>query len=256
MAMATIDEHARLGAATRSVDVDSPARLRILELVAADGPVSAATLASHLGVTPTAVRRHLAQLEDDGLVAVHEPAPATRLRGRPARLYVATPRGQGELSGAYSDVALQALRLLRETAGEEAVELFAQRRVAELAARCAERLNTEDFAARVTQLAQALSDEGFAASIRPVGGTATVQLCQGHCPVLRIAAEFPQLCEAEQVAFAHLLGSHVQRLATMAAGGHACTTSIPVPVARTRGEPAAAAAEPTDPSHDHGQGLT
>ena len=43
-----------------------------------------------------------------------------------------------------------------------------------------------------------------------------------------VAHEFPQLCEAEARAFSRLLGVHVQRLATLAGGGHVCTTNIPL----------------------------
>jgi hypothetical protein len=32
------------------------------------------------------------------------------------------------------------------------------------------------------------------------------QICQHHCPVAHVAAEFPQLCEAETEAFGRLLG--------------------------------------------------
>ena len=42
-----------------------------------------------------------------------------------------------------------------------------------------------------------------------------------------MAAEFPQLCEVETAAFAELLGTHVQRLATIARGDAVCTTHIP-----------------------------
>ncbi len=42
-----------------------------------------------------------------------------------------------------------------------------------------------------------------------------------------MAAEFPQLCEAETAAFAELLGTHVQRLATIGHGDHVCTTYVP-----------------------------
>src|SRR3546814_15287105 len=53
------------------------------------------------------------------------------------------------------------------------------------------------------------------------------QLCQQHCPVAHVAAEFPQLCEAETEAIGRVLGRHVQRLATIAHGDGVCTTSIP-----------------------------
>ncbi len=53
------------------------------------------------------------------------------------------------------------------------------------------------------------------------------QLCQQHCPVSHVAHEFPQLCEAETAAIGEVLGTHVQRLATIAHGDGVCTTCIP-----------------------------
>ena len=83
-----------------------------------------------------------------------------------------------------------------------------------------------DPAERAKALATALTREGYAASTRQVG--AGEQLCQHHCPVAHVAAEFPQLCEVETAAFADLLGTHVQRLATIARGDAACTTHVPL----------------------------
>jgi predicted ArsR family transcriptional regulator len=54
-----------------------------------------------------------------------------------------------------------------------------------------------------------------------------VQICQHHCPIAHVAADFPQLCEAETEMFGRLLGTHVQRLATIAHGDGICTTHIP-----------------------------
>jgi predicted ArsR family transcriptional regulator len=54
-----------------------------------------------------------------------------------------------------------------------------------------------------------------------------IQICQHHCPVAHVAAEFPQLCEAETRAFEQLLGTNVQRLATIAHGDGVCTTHVP-----------------------------
>ena len=92
----------------------------------------------------------------------------------------------------------------------------------------------EDVTARAKALATALTVDGFAATIRPVGeGTplAGVQLCQGHCPVQHVAAQFPAFCDAETDAFSRLLGVHVQRLGTLAHGEHVCTTFIPLAAA-------------------------
>ena len=74
-------------------------------------------------------------------------------------------------------------------------------------------------------LAEALSDDGYAASTLP--SAAGEQLCQHHCPVAHVAERFPQLCEVETRTFSRLLGVHVQRLATIAHGDGVCTTHIP-----------------------------
>ena len=48
-----------------------------------------------------------------------------------------------------------------------------------------------------------------------------------------VAEEFPELCETEREAFAEILGTHVQRLATIVNGDCACTTHVPVQVPLT-----------------------
>ena len=44
-----------------------------------------------------------------------------------------------------------------------------------------------------------------------------------------MAAEFPQLCEAETEAFGRLLSTPVQRLATISRGDGICTTHVTAP---------------------------
>jgi predicted ArsR family transcriptional regulator len=43
-----------------------------------------------------------------------------------------------------------------------------------------------------------------------------------------VAAEYPQLCEAETSMFARLFDTPVQRIATIAHGDGVCTTNIPL----------------------------
>ena len=61
-----------------------------------------------------------------------------------------------------------------------------------------------------------------------------MQICQHHCPIADVAQEFPELCEAETRAFERLLGTYVQRLATIAHGDGVCTTHIPLRPAHIR----------------------
>jgi len=212
--------------------VEARTRDRVRQTISEQGPLTAAALASRLGLTPAAVRRHLDLLAEQG--AIEERAPAGgRGRGRPARANILSEAGHAGLDSDYDDVATSALRFLAEHAGADAVGEFARERSAELEARYAAQLATagEDVTARAQALATALSADGFAASTRPVAaGTplAGVQLRQGHCPVQHVAAQFPAFCDAETDAFSRLLGVHVQRLATLAHGEHVCTTFIPI----------------------------
>lgn len=215
------------------LESDERTRDRVCREVLERGPVTAAELATCLGLTPAAVRRHLDVLLEDGHVAVHEtPAGGPRGRGRPARRFVLTDVGHAAMATGYDALASSALRFLRDVAGDDAVKQFADDRVADLERRYAAVVDAagEDPQARARALAGVLSAEGYAASTRDVAvGDTTVgtQLCQGHCPVQHVAREFPQLCEAETEAFSRLLGVHVQRLATLAHGEHVCTTHVP-----------------------------
>ena len=217
-----------------AVDVlaeDSTTRQRVLRLVAESGPISVVELARALALTAAGVRRHVAALEEQGQVAVHVSRGASEpaRRGRPARRYVVTVRGQSALASTYAGLATGVLEYLAATAGDAGVEGFAAHRAAELVARHQHSVEAagDDVVGRVTALAAGLASEGYAATARPAPIGGAVQLCQGHCPVQDVAARFPQLCEAETQAFSRVLGVHVQRLSTIASGGHACTTHVP-----------------------------
>ena len=211
-------------------------RARIARLILENGPVTAAALSTRLGLTPAAVRRHLDNLLAGGLIETRTARrPASRGRGRPAKLFVITDAGRSAFEHAYDDLATSALRFLAEVAGPGAVAEFARRQVAELERRYRPVMAAAATGDKVTALAEALSADGYAASATsaPTSGTLAAgsgeQLCQHHCPVAHVAAEFPQLCEAETEAFARLLGTPVQRLATIAHGDGICTTHVTAP---------------------------
>lgn len=207
-------------------------RARVARLILENGPVTAAALGTTLGLTPAAVRRHLDHLLDEGMIETRiARVYGNRGRGRPARLFAITDAGRSEFEHAYDDLATSALRFLAERAGPDAVTEFARRQVAELERRYRPVVQSAPLANRVRALAEALSTDGYAASATAGPGLAAAgeQLCQHHCPVAHVAAEYPQLCEAETEAFGRLLGTPVQRLATIAHGDGICTTHVTAP---------------------------
>jgi predicted ArsR family transcriptional regulator len=206
---------------------DAPTRERVVRSILENGPSTAAALGERLELTPAAVRRHLDHLLAEGAIEAREPrSAAVRGRGRPAKVFALTEGGHAYFDQQYDDLAVQALRFLAETGGESAVRAFAERRVAFIEAEFADVIAANPGISPAEALAQVFTSEGYAATARhlPVVGE---QLCQQHCPVSHVAHEFPQLCEAETEAISRVLGSHVQRLATIAHGDGVCTTCIP-----------------------------
>ncbi len=215
--------------------VDST-RSRVARSLLTDGPATASVLAERLGITSTAIRRHLDGLVAAGQVEARDRAPygpvGQRGRGRPAKVYALTPEGREAFPQAYDQLASQALQHLGRVAGPAAVTDFARVLARDIEHRYTAAVHAAEPADRVQALADALTADGYAASIEP--SPSGDQLCQHHCPVAHVAAEFPQLCEAETEAFARLLGQHVQRLSTIGAGGHVCTTAVPRPTPSER----------------------
>ncbi len=206
---------------------DGRTREAVARLLMEQGPVTAAAVATALALSGPAVRRHLDALIADGEAEVRDaPRRGRRGRGRPAREYLLTDAGRARFGHGYDELAVAALQFLSEHGGESAVREFARSRVDDLLAGAQQVRAADGPDARASALASLLTDRGYAAQAREAG--TGVQLCQHHCPVAHVAAAFPELCEAETQAFAALLGTHVQRLATIARGDSACTTHVPL----------------------------
>ncbi|WP_375335631.1 helix-turn-helix transcriptional regulator [Blastococcus sp. TML/C7B] len=202
------------------------------------GPQTATELAARLGISPAAVRRHLDALVAAGRIEERGDGRAIgaahRGRGRPARRFHLTDAGRSAFPHAYDDLALTALRYVAASGGPDAVRAVAEQQLSGLEARASSAVERAVHEAggepvdRARALAAALTAEGYAATASAISGGG--QLCQHHCPVAHVAAEFPQLCEAETAVIGRLVGTHVQRLATIAHGDGICTTHLPGPL--------------------------
>ena len=197
-----------------------------------NGPQSAAELSERLKLTPAGIRRHLDLLVESGLLEAREPhraATSLRGRGRPSKVFVITDLGREKFEHSYDDLAVSALRFMSTVShiseGNLVLE-FAQSRALEIERVVGKAISASTKPAKkMDALAEFLTAEGYAAESKETAHG--VQLCQHHCPIAHVASEFPQLCEAETEAFSRVLGTHVQRLATIARGDGICTTFIP-----------------------------
>jgi predicted ArsR family transcriptional regulator len=230
-----------VGATSVASTSDGHTRQSIVQLLL-EGPTTAGEIGDRLGISAAGVRRHLDALVDGGDAEANAAASWQHNgRGRPAKRYRLTAAGRAKLDHAYDDLAVAAMRQLREVGGDDAIRTFARRRIDTILSGV-DAMAGGDVTTAADRVAVALTGAGYATTTTRVTGPIDgVQICQHHCPVSHVAEEFPELCEAEREAFADILGTHVQRLATIVNGDCACTTHVPLipePARRTaRAEP-------------------
>ncbi len=207
---------------------DGQTRRAIVQLLLESGSITAAEIGQRLGISAAGVRRHLDALIEAGDAQANAAAAWQQAgRGRPAKRYRLTAAGRAKLEHTYDDLASAAIRQLRELGGDQAVQTFARRRIDAILAGVAQ--GPDDVESTAERVADAMTKAGYAATTTRVGGPMQgIQICQHHCPVSHVAEEFPELCEAEKEAMSEILGTHVQRLATIANGDCACTTHVPL----------------------------
>ena len=199
-------------------------RSAVARSVLENGPSTAVVIGERLGLTPAGVRRHLDHLIADGILEAKEPHSAlVRGRGRPSKVFIMTDQGREKFEHSYGDLAVAALKFISAQSGEHLVTAFAQSRADEIGRKAS--LALAQAKDKTEALAEFLTEQGYATTVTTRGQGE--EICQHHCPIAHVAAEFPQLCEAETELFSQLLGTHVQRLATIAHGDGVCTTFIP-----------------------------
>lgn len=217
--------------------VSGHTRKRIMSLLLKHGPVSASELGDALGMSAAGVRRHLDKLVESDLAETCEPhavAGEEAARGRPAKHYRLTDSGRAHFGSSYGTLAVDALSVIRNLGGEEAVRSFARGRIEKI-------LHSldplEDDASEsaleraILELADVFAEHGYEATVTRAG--AGIQICQHHCPVSQVASAHPEICEAEHEVISQLVGRHVQPLAVIADGNGVCTTNIPLATSAT-----------------------
>ncbi len=197
------------------------------------GPTTAVALAEKLDITPAGIRRHLDSLIAEGVLTSREPyqSSASRSRGRPSKVFLMTDEGREKFEHSYDDLAVAALKFMASKSGSHLVDEFAQTRAADFERKGQSiRNSNKSLLEKSKMLAKLLTKEGYSATTDKMGNGE--EICQHHCPIAHVASEFPQLCEAETEAFSKILGTHVQRLATIADGDGVCTTFVPTNISQ------------------------
>ncbi len=206
-------------------DPRARARDRVLLRLKTRGPQTASDLAGRLGVTPMAVRQHLAALEEEGLVVY---ADERRKVGRPARVWRLTDESHERFPDTPRDLTLDIIGAVRSTFGEDGLDRLVRRRTRDQLASYRAELPPEDapLEKRIASLAAIRRREGYMAEWSREGSG--FLLLENHCPISAAAHACQGLCREELRLFRTLLGSGVgvERIDHMLSGARRCAYRI------------------------------
>lgn len=189
----------------------------------------AETIASELGLTAPAVRRHLVGQLDRGLVDFADVAGAV---GRPKRIWRLTATADSRFPDSHASLTLEMIGAIREVHGEAGLEALISRREARMVERYKLALaKPRDVKSKVARLSELRSEEGYMAAWEQLGRK-TYLLVENHCPICAAARACQGFCRSELEVFATVLGSDVAitREDHIVAGARRCAYRI---VART-----------------------
>lgn len=208
---------------------------RIIEHLQVVQTSTAPEMARLCDVSDAAMRQHLEQLENDGLVCRNAQPNIGSSRGRPAVHWVLNPEQLQSISDSFPetfpdrhhDLAVDLLLEINESFGPEAMQSVLARRGERLAKRYQTLLADLPLTQRVERLANLRDAEGYRAEAI-VAEDGSLLLTEHHCAIAQAAAACAGLCESELVVFRTALGpdTTVERVQFAPAGDGRCSYRI------------------------------
>ncbi|MGB3625631.1 MAG: metalloregulator ArsR/SmtB family transcription factor [Henriciella sp.] len=209
---------------TSSPPAMTATRNTVLDLLKRGGPQSASALAESLGVTAMAVRLHLYELAEEGLI---EQTAKPQGRGRPTKIWSLTEAAARIFPDAHQGLALEMITSIREMFGEEGLaRVIDKHSESQLAAYREHLSGLSDLGARVKRLTELRSAEGYMAAAAQDGDDWL--LIENHCPICSAAKACQRLCANELQVFQDALGADVNiiREDHILAGARRCAYRI------------------------------
>jgi len=217
-----VEESTRPTSERSLVGLLGDARAHVIDLLRARGPLTAGELAAAIGTSHVAVRRHLQSLEAEGYVAARVvPQP----RGRPAAHWHLTDGARRLFPDRSAAVASELIEFITDQHGREGLRAYLRWRQDRETASYGAVVDADDLSDRVAQLAGALTDAGFDATVEP-DGDGGFKLIQSHCCVYDVAKDHPEVCAYEAATFQRVLGAKVSRRETLTNGHDACVCTV------------------------------
>ena len=199
----------------------------ILQDLLKQGQATAQQLAQNLNISKQAIRRHLNELEAEGLIVYDS---VQQGMGRPQHLYQLSDLGRDRLSPQkYSQFAVSFLDTLAETAGKDQVSKVLEKQWQRKAAEYRDRLGKGTLSQRIDKLVQLRQEEGYMAELHQVSPKKKQEfvLVEHNCAISEVAESYPSICGHVLEMFSAVLPDCiVERTHWINNGEHRCGYSI------------------------------
>jgi DeoR family suf operon transcriptional repressor len=195
----------------------------ILQHLLKRGEATAQDLAEKLDISPQAIRKHLKDLETEGLI--YHNAEQVGM-GRPQFIYALTTAGRDRFPDSYNQFAVNFLDTLIDTLGKEQVSEVLHKQWQRKAQHYKSQLGVGTLRQRLEKLAEIRRAEGYVTEWFPVEGNNLANqdfiFTEYNCAIAHVAESFPSVCGHELEMFATVLDCPVERTHWMVDGEHRC----------------------------------
>ncbi len=204
----------------------------ILSFLLRQGQGKAQDLAEVLKISPQATRRHLKDLQTDGLIVFHSIANGM---GRPQHVYQLSPKGREQFPNQYDEFVISFLDTLVNNLGYDQASSILQKHWQRKSLTYRQQLGDGSLPERVAKLVELRRREGYMAEFHSVDEPLqSFILTEHNCAIAQVANSFPTVCGHELEMFATALGDcQVERTHSIVAGEHLCGYLISPKVAVT-----------------------
>jgi DeoR family suf operon transcriptional repressor len=178
-------------------------------------------LTKAVGLSRTAVNRHLIALEGDGHIRKSTPR---KTGGRPQHVYVLTEQGANSFfPKQYSWFSKMLIQTLRRQVGEQQVAQYMYDLGVNLSAGLIPRLVGLNRAERIEEIVKIMNETGFVAqTTAAANGEKLPRVECKNCVYHDLSKDYPEVCRFDIGFLAGLMGAEVEHLSCMQRGSEAC----------------------------------
>jgi len=173
---------------------------KIIQMLKAQGALTAKILANELKLTTMGIRQHMLQLEENGDV-IFEDKKAKR--GRPTRFWSLTQKSNSHFPDGHEVLTLQLIDSVKQVFGEKGLDQLISQREKETFKIYSQAISkAKGLYEKLVVLAKIRSDEGYMASIEKEGDN--FWLLENHCSICAAASQCLSFCRSELEIFQQL----------------------------------------------------